>query len=167
MKNETLNYNLLNSKTDKFLYIILMNISSMFFTIIIIWLYFFIGDNILYYFKLDSTIEAYINIIIIIICIFIFMLFLGLTLLKSFIGVLGYIIVLLILWLSIWLLDKYFNIDFQFGAFLILFGFLVMILPYILLISCRINFTLFIWNFIIINILTFGINILGYGGFGK
>ncbi|MWV62349.1 hypothetical protein DCO58_04690 [Helicobacter saguini] len=85
---------------------------------------------------------------------------------RIYIGIFSYIIIFIILSWSLNFLEM-FNINFAFGILIIYFGFLCCFVPYVALIAGKVSIFAFLGSFIIINSITFGINILNYGNFGK
>lgn len=162
MKKETLNYNLLTRISDKFAYIAIMNIVSVGIAVGIIWLFFKI-KNIIEFLNFTNYAEIYLSIYIIAFCLFILTLILGANIFRATLCLLLWIIFIHLYPLLIY----FFDFGFEWGWFLIGFGWVLMIFPSIVLVFCKINVRLFIWNLIIINLITFGINILTYGSWHK
>ncbi|WP_143000259.1 MULTISPECIES: hypothetical protein [unclassified Helicobacter] len=109
--------------------------------------------------------EVYISICLAALCIFVCILFLGANFLRAslclflwfiFIAIYGYAYI-----------SRFLDFGFGWGWFLIWFGWVLIILPSILVVFEKIQLNIFVWNAIFINFITFGVNILTYGSWHK
>ena len=64
-------------------------------------------------------------------------------------------------------ISHFLDFGFEWGWFLIWFGWILIILPSILVVFEKIPLNIFAWNAIFINFITFGVNILTYGSWHK
>ncbi len=164
-KKEIFNYNLLTQTSDKISYIIIMNLVSIGFGvgIIMLWLYIdkiltlFFGAFFQFYFISINDI----NIGVLACGIVILPIVLGVNIVKVFKNIFCIFCFIMCLFLFGKILD------FQWGWLLVIFGNLIMIVPNILLLCEKIPLNIFVWNAILINFITFGVNILTYGSWYK
>ena len=164
MKNIILNYTSLTDTKDKILYIIVMSIVSVICAVCFVVLYFYILDYIKTLVENASLVYA-ISISFVVCCMYLMAIICGASILKIGINALCIASFLVIYFLCFSFLDSILN--FQFGWFLVWFGFFMMILPNLLLLLDKIPITMFLLFFLIVNVLTFGINFLTYGSWGK
>ena len=160
MKKETLNYHSLSSTSDKVLYSIVMSIASVVCAVCFAVLYFYILD----YFKtlVENAFIVYaISIFSVVCCMYLMAIICGASISKVGTNALCVSSFLIIYFLCFSFLDSI--LDFQFGWFLVWFGFFIMILPNMLLLLDKIPITMFLLFFLIVNILAFSINLLTYG----
>ena len=165
MKKEMFNYNLLTKTSDKVLYIVAMNIVSIGFGIGVMWLFFMIKNRIIInLFPLRSNFfEVYTSICLTALCIFVCVLFLGVNFLRA-----GLCLFLWLIFILIYgYISPFLDFGFEWGWFLVWFGWVLIILPSILLVFEKIPLNIFICNVILINLITFGVNILTYGSWYK
>lgn len=165
MKKETFNYNLLTQTPDKIFYISIMNLVSIGFSIGIIWLFFMIKNHIIMnLFPLSSSFfEVFTSICLTALCIFVCVLFLGVNFLRASLCLFLWLIFILIYGY----LSPFLDFGFEWGWLLVWFGWVLIILPSILLVFEKIPLNIFVWNAILINFITFGVNILTYGSWHK
>ncbi|SQC36467.1 Uncharacterised protein [Helicobacter fennelliae] len=165
IKKETFNYNLLTQTPDKIFYIIIMNFVSIGFSIGIIWLFFMIKNHIIMnLFPLSSSFfEVFTSICLTALCIFVCVLFLGVNFLRASLCLFLWLIFILIYGY----LSPFLDFGFEWGWLLVWFGWVLIILPSILLVFEKIPLNIFVWNAILINFITFGVNILTYGSWHK
>lgn len=164
MKKETLNYHSLSSTSDKALYSIVMSIASVVCAVCFVVLYFYILDYIKTLVENASLVYA-ISIFSVVCCMYLMAIICGASILKIGINALCIASFLVIYFLCFSFLDSI--LDFQFGWLLVWFGFFMMILPNLLLLLDKIPITIFLLFFLIVNVLTFGINLLTYGSWYK
>lgn len=164
MKNIILNYTSLTDTKDKILYIIVMSIVSVICAVCFVISYFYILDCIKVLVENASLVYA-ISIFSVVCCMYLMAIICGASILKIGINALCIASFLVIYFLCFSFLDSILN--FQFGWFLVWFGFFMMILPNLLLLLDKIPITMFLLFFLIVNVLTFGINFLTYGSWGK
>ena len=164
MKNIILNYTSLTETKDKILYIIVMSIVSVICAVCFVISYFYILDCIKVLVENVSLVYA-LSISFVVCCMYIMAIICGASISKVGTNALCVSSFLVIYFLSFSFLDSI--LDFQFGWFLVWFGFFIMILPNMLFLLDKIPIIIFLLFFLIVNILAFSINLLTYGSWYK